>query len=248
MEFYKMIKLKNLSIKVTTDYLKKYPTAAADGAKTKKEQIANIENAYSKVISPNIQTTKPDYLVSELLEHLYGYPKEKRNCYQEQYNRQKQTEMMIGELLERYIINVGKDYDWVFTGECIKAVDFLKKDGVNWEPWQIKNSDNTENSSAKDIRTGTKIQKWFRRFSKPRVIEPKIKKDGTLNKIGFSPNYLEEFERRRETNDTTPFQTPLHNWENFPDANIKKIVSEQGFKDFIFDYFKGKTIFGDVLK
>ena len=73
-----MIKLKNLSIKVTTDYLKKYPTAAADGAKTKKEQIANIENAYSKVISPNIQTTKPDYLVSELLEHLYGYPKEKR--------------------------------------------------------------------------------------------------------------------------------------------------------------------------
>lgn len=241
-----MNEYKNLSITITTDYLSKYPHLAADGAKTRKEQIANIENAYSKEISPNIQTTKPDYLVSELLEHLYGYPKEKRNCYQEQYNRQKQTEMMIGKLLERYIINVGKDYDWVFTGECIKAVDFLKKDGVNWEPWQIKNSDNTENSSAKDIRTGTKIQKWFRRFSKPKVIEPKIKKDGTLSKIGFHPNYLEEFERRRKTNDITPFQTPQFNWENFPDTNIKQIASEQGFKDFIFNYFAGKTIFGNV--
>ena len=241
----KFTELQDLSIQVTTDYLEELPKATADGAKTKAEQITNIENAYSKVIKPNIQTTKPDYLVSELLEHLHQYPKEKRDFYQEQYNRQKQTEMMIGEFLERYIINVGKDYGWVFTGECIDKVDFLKMDGEFWEPWQIKNSDNSENSSAKDVRTGTKIKHWFRRFSAPRVIKPKLKKDGTLSKTGFSPNYLEEFEKRRKTNDITPFHTPQFSWENFPDKNMKKITSERDFKDFIFDYFDGKTIFNN---
>ena len=153
--------------------------------------------------------------------------------------------MMIGQLLERYIINAAKDYGWIFTAECVKAVDFLKKEENNWIPLQIKNSDNTENSSASAIRNGTKIQKWFRRFSIPRVIDPKFKKDGTLSKVVFT-KYPEEFKRRSEANDTTPFLTPEFNWENFPDHEVKKIVSEHRFKQFIYDYLTGKTIFGTV--
>jgi len=34
---------------------------------------------------------------------------------------------------------------------------------------QIKNSDNSENSSSKKVRKGTPIKMWFRRFSKKYV-------------------------------------------------------------------------------
>jgi hypothetical protein len=38
------------------------------------------------------------------------------------------------------------------------------KDG--WYALQIKNRDNSENSSSKAVRDNTDIQKWFRTFSK----------------------------------------------------------------------------------
>ena len=37
---------------------------------------------------------------------------------------------------------------------------------INWKMLQVKNSDNSENSSSKKIREGTQIKHWFRRFSK----------------------------------------------------------------------------------
>lgn len=36
-----------------------------------------------------------------------------------------------------------------------------------WEAVQVKNRDNTENSSSSAIRQGTTIEKWFRTYSKP---------------------------------------------------------------------------------
>ena len=73
--------------------------------------------------------------------------------------------MKIGELLEKYISSKGKDFGWAFSSSCIQAVDFIKKSGSNLTTLQIKNSDNTENSSASAIRNNTTILKWFRRHS-----------------------------------------------------------------------------------
>lgn len=229
-------KLLDSSIKLTTTYLAEFPRHAAKGAETREKQIANIKKAYSKIIEPNKPTTKPDYLVSELLEYLFNYEKVKRKSYQIQYNNQKQVEMMIGELLEKYITSIGKDYGWVFTAQCIKAVDLLKKEKKKWITLQIKNSDNTENSSASKIREGTQILKWFRRFSKPRLIKPKLNKNGTLSKKPFGKNYRYEFEKRQKTLDLSEFYTPEFNWENFPDHDIRSRVSEEGFKKYIFHY------------
>ena len=64
---------KNCSIETTTEYLAKYPTLAAKGAETKEKQINNIEIFFSSKIAPNEQTTKPDYLVSIVLELLFKY-------------------------------------------------------------------------------------------------------------------------------------------------------------------------------
>ncbi|HRH64441.1 MAG TPA: SinI family restriction endonuclease, partial [Bacteroidia bacterium] len=47
-------------------------------------------------------------------------------------------------------------------GSTIDAVDFCKKDG---SLIQIKNSDNSENSSSSRVRAGTTIKKWYRRKS-----------------------------------------------------------------------------------
>ena len=101
---------KEHSIKLTTEYLEKYPDAASQYCKTKEKQIANIEKNFNKIISPGDPTTKPDILVSEVLESLFDYDVSKREEIQKQYNDQKQTEMMIGELLERYIAKEGETW------------------------------------------------------------------------------------------------------------------------------------------
>ena len=50
-----------------------------------------------------------------------------------------------------------------------KAVDFIKppiSPTADWQLLQVKNRDNSENSSSSAIRIGTKIEKWHRTFSK----------------------------------------------------------------------------------
>ena len=55
-------------------------------------------------------------------------------------------------------------YGWhCCWGETMKSIDFCNEDG---QLLQIKNSDNSENSSSKAVRDGTEIKHWFRRFSK----------------------------------------------------------------------------------
>tara|TARA_A100001035_G_scaffold248297_1_gene218330 strand:+ start:2572 stop:3294 length:723 start_codon:yes stop_codon:yes gene_type:complete len=228
---------KTFSIEHTTRFLKEYPELAAKGAETEEKQINNISNFYAKKIQPNEQTTKPDYLVSIILELVFNNKESDRELIQKQYNNQKQTEMMIGQLLEWYLLKEGKNCGWVFTAECVRAVDFLKKESNSWIRYQIKNSDNTENSSAKDIRTGTPIIHWFRRFSNPKVIIPKKTKKGTISKNGWG-KFTKELEIRQKTLDLTPFHTPLFNWENFPDEKLKERVSEAGFKEFVINYFQ----------
>ena len=65
-----------------------------------------------------------------------------------------------------------------------------------WRLLQIKNRDNSENSSSMAIRKGTSIEKWFRSFSK-----------------------------KTDTN-----------WDQFPDENVKGLVSEEGFRAFVREY------------
>jgi hypothetical protein len=74
------------------------------------------------------------------------------------------AENITGSLLEEYIANNLLKYNWhCCWGETMKSIDFCHKNG---KLLQIKNSDNSENSSSKKVRDGTKIQHWYRRFSK----------------------------------------------------------------------------------
>ena len=60
------------------------------------------------------------------------------------------AENIQGELLEEYIARNVKDYDWIWcSGNALRAIDFCKRDGSVL--LQIKNKNNTENSSSSAI-------------------------------------------------------------------------------------------------
>lgn len=72
-------------------------------------------------------------------------------------------ENLTGELLEEYIDIHLRDHGWSCCwGSSIISVDFCNQEG---RLLQIKNSDNSENSSSSQVRNGTKIEKWHRRKS-----------------------------------------------------------------------------------
>ncbi|CAM4181877.1 SinI family restriction endonuclease [Zobellia nedashkovskayae] len=72
-------------------------------------------------------------------------------------------ENLIGELLEEYLCINLVNYGWhCCWGSSLLAVDFCQDDG---RLLQVKNSDNSENSSSSKVRNGTTIQKWARRKS-----------------------------------------------------------------------------------
>ena len=70
------------------------------------------------------------------------------------------AENILGLLLEDYLANELSRFGWVCCwGSCLKSIDFCNQNG---DLLQVKNRSNTENSSSKRVRDGTKISKWFR--------------------------------------------------------------------------------------
>ena len=78
------------------------------------------------------------------------------------------AENIVGDLLERYLAKILEPKGWVWcAGSIVIAVDFIMRgDATKWNLLQIKNRDNSENSSSKKVRDGTEIQHWFRTFAK----------------------------------------------------------------------------------
>jgi hypothetical protein len=77
------------------------------------------------------------------------------------------VEGAVGHLLERYIFSCASPHGWAWcAGSTVRATDFVKKTPSGWIQLQVKNRDNTENSSSTAIRNGTPIRKWFRFYSR----------------------------------------------------------------------------------
>ncbi|MFZ2314845.1 MAG: SinI family restriction endonuclease [Gammaproteobacteria bacterium] len=121
-----------------------------------------------KVEGPKAPTTEPDSMVSYILEVYFDYSEVDTQRVKVEHQLSMAVENMVGALLERYIGMTLEAHGWVWcSGDFIKAVDMIKKknDGT-WLLLQVKNRNNTENSSSSAIRVGTEIKKWFRSFSK----------------------------------------------------------------------------------
>ncbi len=149
--------------------------------------------------APKKPDTVPDEVVSIVLEEYYGVDKMKTPQIKEEHKLSMAAENIVGELLERYLAHVLEPHGWVWcSGDFVKAIDFIKEDTDGWMLLQVKNRNNSENSSSSKIREGTEIKKWFRSFSKKN-----------------------EF-----------------NWGKFPDEEAKKLLSEEGFREFVKSYLR----------
>ena len=114
----------------------------------------------------NETQTVPDEMVSKILKKYFNYDEEKLNLIKREHQQSMAIENMVGELLERYIDSVLSKHGWVWCcGSLVKKIDFIKIENNKYRLIQIKNRDNSENSSSSAIRDGTTIEKWFRTYS-----------------------------------------------------------------------------------
>jgi hypothetical protein len=145
---------------------------------------------------PEPPATVPDEMVSFMLHHYFGIPEANLEHIKRDHLLSMAAENMVGDLLERYLAEGLEPAGWVWiSGSLIKGADFLKPPSGNERKWfvlQVKNRDNSENSSSSAIRVGTEIKKWFRTFSK----KPGSNWDkfpDTVCRVGFSENGFRKF-------------------------------------------------------
>lgn len=135
------------------DFIKKWANKFINGyknrpSKRKSNPISTIHDTIlDEIISARIKSTNDD------IEKIkFGH------------RLSMSAENIAGSFLEEYISELLVSKGWhCCWGETMKSVDFCNIDG---QLLQIKNSDNSENSSSKTVRDGTPIKHWFRRFSR----------------------------------------------------------------------------------
>ena len=119
---------------------------------------------------PKVPSTVPDELVSLVLTDYFDVPEKKIGCIKQTHSLSMAAENFVGEMLERYLASVLELNGWVWcSGSTVKSIDFIKPPSTvrgKWVALQVKNRDNSENSSSKTVRNGTDIKKWHRTFSK----------------------------------------------------------------------------------
>jgi hypothetical protein len=133
------------------------------------EFLANkYYESYRKNDFPKMPETIPDKMVSEIMGLVFGHATEVLPRIEVEHQQAMACENCVGNLLERYLDSVLREYGWCWCcGEFVRAIDFICKDSTGeWVLMQIKNRNNSENSSSSAIRSGTTIEKWFRTFSK----------------------------------------------------------------------------------
>jgi len=158
--------------------------------------IADLATTYAKAYSSNVLPTPPktvpDPLVSEVLNIVFGYSGDECELIKVTHQHSMAAENCVGALLERYLDSVLSEHGWVYcAGDFVKAIDFILRDekvGM-WRALQIKNRNNSENSSSKAIRKGTDIEHWYRTIAQSGKTRwdrlPESMKRLGLSELGF---------------------------------------------------------------
>lgn len=187
--------------------------------KPKKGDSFGSENYWNEMVerfvasrlprSPQEPTTVPDPMVSVILEEYFNVPTGNLESVAKQHSLAMAAENIVGDILERYIASVLEPHGWVWcSGEVVKKIDFLApslSQTGSLVPIQIKNRDNSENSSSSSVRDGTQIIKWFRTFSRTGKtnweafpeLTPKVELSEEKFRA-FAREYLEELSEARK--------------------------------------------------
>lgn len=140
------------------------------GSRTYIERQAVLFARARQPRAPQPPSTVPDEMVSVILHEYFGLAREDLERAKQEHSLSMAAENLIGDLLERYLSTILEPRGWVWcSGATVRAIDFVRpptKKTEDWRTLQVKNRDNSENSSSSAIRNGTTIEKWHRTFSK----------------------------------------------------------------------------------
>lgn len=146
----------------------------------------NYFNAMDNLPSTRVATPKgacSDPAIRLIVQHTQKSTDEKAIMNESAHNLFMSAENIQGNLLEEYISNKTRPYGFLWcNGNVLRATDFCTTTGSLL--LQIKNKNNTENSSSSNIRQGTAIEKWYRLGTKKvcGIPQPNYRWD-ELNKI-----------------------------------------------------------------
>ena len=176
------IKQRETSIVTILDFLEEHPQMFSTRKRknipdpTTKEGKSSIrkviELSMDNKIIPSTPKTVPDGAVFQIMENYYGVDGSKKEEIEKQHQYAMAAEDVVGALLEEYISSQAIKYNLIKChGETVKGTDFIKREENGWFLLQIKNRNNSENSSSASIRgflnsaQGVVIEKWFRTFA-----------------------------------------------------------------------------------
>ena len=125
------------------------------------KSYSDAENNLPSKHTANPKSSCSDPAIKKLVEIVTGANESESNSQERHHNLFMSAENIQGDLLEEYIaINV-RQFGWLWCkGNILRAIDFCSEDGSVY--LQVKNKNNTENSSSSAIREGTEIKKWYR--------------------------------------------------------------------------------------
>jgi hypothetical protein len=122
------------------------------------------KNNKASVRNSNPSGTQPDKVIDKILTSRLNLSEEEINIIKYGHRVSMAAENIAGDFLEDYLDSILQNYGWhCCWGATMKSIDFCNADG---RLLQVKNSDNSENSSSKTVRDGTNISHWFRRKSR----------------------------------------------------------------------------------
>lgn len=152
-----------------------------------KKYLKGFENRAS-VRKTNPIGTKEDPLLNEIIKARLPENSKDVKTINKYHRLAMSAENIAGSLLEEFLSVELLKYGWYCCwGETMRSVDFCH---INGQLLQIKNSDNSENSSSKSVRTNTEIKHWFRRMAKTgktnwEALNKLIASDNDLTEEGF---------------------------------------------------------------
>jgi hypothetical protein len=146
--------------------------AASDSAEVERYLNALLKGYFGRKvhgITLGEVKTVADPAVDAVLEAFGSVPKSKLPLYSQYHRSSMAAENKIGSLLEEYLAKHLEPEGWFWCcGNIIKGVDFFRA-GNPISLLQVKNRDNSENSSSERIREllrkegcPVEIQKWHR--------------------------------------------------------------------------------------
>lgn len=139
-------------------------------------------NKASQRQSNPTNTIHDDILDDIISSRLPNLAEEPREYIKYGHRLSMSAENIAGSLLEEYLADSIMKFGWhCCWGETMKSIDFCHEDGTLL---QIKNSDNSENSSSKAVRDGTEIKHWFRRISRT----GRTNWESLNNQLGINPD------------------------------------------------------------